>query len=104
MGTEAADVMMWNSDTVLVTVSAISDNTIRALTFSLSGLINGTSSRIQSQGVVRNDQGSKLSGYDSHVFQHPNGNKYLLYSNHVSIRIALMTSYNTVTQDTLLVQ
>jgi hypothetical protein len=104
VGTEAADVMMWNQDTVLATVSTIEDNTMRAITFSLSGLINGTSSsNVVSHGRIVNTKGTALQGFDSHVFSHPNGHHYLLYSNHVSIRIARMTSYNVVEDDTMLV-
>jgi hypothetical protein len=104
VGTEAADIMQWDSDTYLITVSAIEDDTIRTVTFSVSGLINGTSANATTHKPMVDQNGNKLQGYDSHVFRHPNGNTYLTYSNHASIRIAQMTSYNTVTQDTLLVQ
>lgn len=104
VGTEAADVMQWDSKTWLVTVSALEDDTMRSVSFSLSGLINGTSAHTTNHGTIVGENGGKLYGYDSHVFKHPNGHTYLVYSNNISLRIARMTSYNTVTQDTLLVQ
>lgn len=97
--------MQWDADTYLITVSALSDGTMRAVTFSLSGLINGTSSSDPvNRGTITDTAGNQLHGYDSHVFKHPNGNIYLVYSNNVSLRIARMTSYSTVEGDTLLVQ
>jgi hypothetical protein len=97
--------MQYDADTALVTVSSTEDGTIRAITFDLAGLVNGTSSsNVTSHGTISNTNGNTLYGYDSHVFMHPNGNRYLLYSNHQSIRIARMTSYNRVEYDTFLVE
>lgn len=103
VGTEASDLMAWDADTALLTVSATSDNTIRAVTFSLSGFFNGRSGNFVNHGTVVDEHGTALQGFDSHVFVHPNGKRYITYSNHVSLRIARMTSYNTVTGDSVLV-
>lgn len=95
--------MAWDKDTALITVSAISDNTMRAVTFSLSGFFRDGNGGFVNHGTIVDEKGTALQGFDSHVFAHPNGHKYLTYSNHVSVRIARMTAYNKVTGDSVLV-
>ncbi|CBQ71969.1 conserved hypothetical protein [Sporisorium reilianum SRZ2] len=82
VGTEAADMVRYG-DKFLYTVSAIADDTMRALVSTTDGPLGAYTDL----GRILGQDGKPLTGYDPHVIVHPNGNTYLTWSNHEYVQI-----------------
>ncbi len=82
VGTEAADIVAYG-DKFLYTVSAIQDDTIRALISNS----NDPLGNYTDLGRILGPDGTPLTGYDPHVIVHPNGNSYLTWSNHEFVQL-----------------
>lgn len=82
VGTEAADIVRYG-DKFLYTVSAIADDTIRALLSTTDDPLG----EYTDLGCILAQDGTPLTGYDPHVIVHPNGNTYLTWSNHEFVQI-----------------
>ncbi|SPO21947.1 uncharacterized protein UTRI_10221 [Ustilago trichophora] len=82
VGTEAADVVQYG-DRFLYTVSAIADDTMRALMSQTEDPLGPYTDL----GRILGEDGAPLKGYDPHVIVHPNGNSYLTWSNHEYVQI-----------------
>ncbi|CEH12074.1 hypothetical protein CBOM_00084 [Ceraceosorus bombacis] len=91
IGTEAPDVAVWQGSQLIYTVSSTKDDKLRALTSDTDDPLGTWTSH----GVITY-RGQPAEGFDSHVFTHPNGKRYLLYSDHAAILIAEMSSPNTL--------
>lgn len=82
VGTEAADIVQYG-DKFLYTVSAIQDDTLRALISKTDDPLG----EYTDLGRILGEDGMPLQGYDPHVIVHPNGNLYLTWSNHEFVQI-----------------
>ncbi len=82
VGTEAADIVQYG-DRFLYTVSAIADDTMRALISKTDDPLGEYSDL----GRILGQDSEPLTGYDPHVIVHPNGNSYLTWSNHEYVQI-----------------
>ena len=89
VGTEAADIVRWDDGRFLYTVSAVQDNTMRALLSKTDDPLG----EYEDLGRITND-GKPLEGFDTHVIVHPNSKKYLTWSNHAFVQIIEMVSPN----------
>ncbi|EPQ30262.1 uncharacterized protein PFL1_02378 [Pseudozyma flocculosa PF-1] len=90
VGTEAADITPWDGGRFLYTVSAVADDTMRALLSRTQDVLG----EYEDLGRITHN-GTALKGFDPHVIVHPNGKKYLTWSNHEYVQIVELTSANT---------
>lgn len=91
IGTQAPDIARYGKHRWIYTISSTKDDQIR----SLVSESNDPLGKWRRQGIVTFN-GAPVKGFDSHVFTHPNGKRYLMWSDHASLLMAELLTSRTV--------
>ncbi|PWN98191.1 hypothetical protein FA09DRAFT_329812 [Tilletiopsis washingtonensis] len=89
IGTQAPDIARWDDSTIIYSVSSTKDDMLR------TAVSDSATGAYRKQGTIKYN-GTAVKGFDSHIFRHPNGKRYLAWSDHQSILLAEMRNYTAL--------
>lgn len=89
--TEAPDLARWVDDRWIYTISSVRFEQISSVVSNSNDPLGSWGS----QGLVTY-QGTPVKGFDSHIFTHPNGKRYIIWSDHATLVMAEMLTSTTV--------